>query len=708
MAVFQYEKEAIGLVFQPLNDRGDPLSLAVRSSSDRVVFEYRSGVTHLLKQKSSKHLGNWESVEEYFCDGPIGEIFEVSAHTWMELVRKHIEPKLQGGVAVANIVDVIRLAEAFHNRTFDSNHNVHVDTVLPFAPRAYPDRIYSYPSFEACRLASLARVPWSDADRLSRIAERLLSDDASVKMAELGNVRVWHNALVPCGGFEKLEYTTSYGTGYSGWPGGMAWILKGLTEYCLLVGRNDVHTCDRIREGMNWLLAIQLPDGSFPFNTPTFEDLDGAHGRCATGPGSRAVGGAAEVVRALCAGYKLLSEERLLAAAKKALEIINPRPPYYAFRGYGDLRDAGDYESDSTSGCSLANANLDFFELTGDLYYLDIAIALGYYTLTWHFWWTPGPEEICGIIDPMAESFSPHASPWNTALAAEMYCRLYQHTKDEFWRRVAHYVFSQCIKFQNPATGGISEAYPIRLDGSYTDQGGESAMVSWALILGGIALCNAFGVSINALPQVFSGYDPRIDLSVEVTGREFCRPMLWRAKSVVKSFLKALIKKTWKYFPIWLSAKLKEHTATPSRFGISPRALGRRRRVQLKMGQAGNGFVCSGETSSEVACLSLRSSSYDTHVERVFMPIVTFPDPVGDFKVVEKLAGSIVAVLAMTETGECYEVRFLEGSSGIGPTSVFIHNGKLVFDVTLKALWEHAGVCMQRISIVRRGNKDSL
>lgn len=704
MAVFQYEKEAIGLIFQPLSRGGKPLSLAVYSGDEGVIFEYRNGITHLFRQKSSKHLGDWESEREYVCDEPIGEVLEVSAHTWMELVRRYIESKLQGVVAHVHVGDVVRLAVGFHDRTFDSEHNIHVDTVLPFAPRAYPDRIYSYPSFEGCRLASLARVPWSDADRLARIAERLLSDNASVEMRELGDVRVWHNALVPCGSFRKLEYTTSYGTGYSGWPGGMAWTLRGLTEYCLLEGKNDAHTRDRIRSGMNWFLAIQLPDGGFPFNTPTFEDLAGANGRCMTGPRSYAVGGAAEAVRTLCAGYKLLGDERLLSAARKAADAINPHPPHYAFRGYGDLRDAGDYESDSTSGCSLANANLDLFELTGDPRYLEVAIALGYYTLTWHFWWTPGPDEILGVIDPVAESFSPHASPWNTALATEMYCRLYQHTKDEFWRRVAHCVFSQCAKFQNQATGGISEAYPIRLDGSYTDQGGESAMVSWALILGGIALCRAFGVSIDATAQQASGgYDASVALTAKIAVRNLRRPIAWIVKGVAKSTAKALIRKTWKYCPTWLSARLTKYTKNPSKFGVCSKALGRPRTIHLEMGEICDGFACKGKVSSEAAYLSLRSSNYDTHVDQVLMPVVTFPSPVQDFEVIEKLGEIIVAVLVTTETKECYEIRFLEGTSGIGPTSAFIQNGQLVFDVTLKALWEHAGLCSQRISVRRCG-----
>ncbi|MCL6520210.1 MAG: hypothetical protein K6T99_10290 [Armatimonadetes bacterium] len=697
MAIFQYEKGAIGLVFEPLSE-GRPLSLCVSSTEDDVTFEYRNDVKHLLRSKSRGFVGPWEREEDFISNAQVPPVQEISADSWMELVRRYISRHLRNEPRLKDLSDAIHMAIGFYDRAFDAGNCVHADTLLTFAPSDFGDPIYSYPSFEACRLASLARADEWRLERWEKIADKLLSDEASVRLVELGDVRVWHNALVPNGDMSKLKYTTGYGTGYCGWPGGMAYTLRGLIEYCMKVGRSNA--CERIRSGLNWFLAIQLPDGGFPFNVPTFIDFNSMRGRCLTGPKSRAVGGAGEAIRTLCAGYKFLDDEHYLEAAKRAVEAVNPRPPYYGFRGYGDLRDAGDYESDSTSGCSLGNANLDLFEVTGDRNYLETATALGYYLLTWHFWWTPGPNEILGLIDPMAESFSPHASPWNTALAAEFYLRLYRYTGDEFWFKVAQYVLAQCLRFQNRSTGGISETYPIRLDGTYTDMGGESAMVTWALINGCLAMLEASGVSLEARKDnAHLSCDSQVSFYAEVSVYSNAKKSN-RVQKLKNVLAHAIRKRIWKKLPISVAKRLKKLVEKPSVHNIPVPHEGPVRRLLLSPGNSLEGFAFSVDQVAEEYVVSLKSFTYTANVKRVFMPILRFPSPVVNLIESEKIGETITSVKVKTQSGRYYEVRFLPGSYGLGASAVELQDGRLAFDVTLKALWQRGGICTQRILVV--------
>lgn len=705
MAIFQYKNEAIGIEFHPLLE-GKPLSFAVWSDEGGVSVDFRGDVTHVLREKRRGHLGDWECEKEFTPGTTADQVSIVSGQDWMDLVRAKVEANLRDDLSLGETREAMLMAVAFYDRTYDSDLAVHADTVLPSAPRVYPDPIYNYPSFESCRLAALARVGIVNADRLSRIADRLMDEESSVELKELGDVRVWHNALMLRDIRGVPEYGTGYGTGYSGWPGGMAYTIRGLIEYCMTVGRSD--KLGILRSGLNWFLAIQLPDGGFPFNVPTFIDCKGARGRCFTGPRSRAVGGAAEAIRALCAGYRLFGDERYLQAAQKGAKAINPQPPYYAFRGYGDLRDAGDYESDATSGYSLGSANLDLYELTGDRSYLDVAKALGYYTLTWHFWWSPGPEEILGLIDPVAESFSPHASPWNTALAADFYGRLYRYTLDKFWLRTARYVYAQCIRFQNKASGGISEAYPMKMDGSYTDMGGESAMVTWAIIVGGSTLltldeatADLKGVIVRP-ENVNTSCVRAVSVFAELEVSKLCHSPIDRMICTGKRILKGVLRKSWKSLPRPLAAKIRERVKSTGDRMFLPERAGRKSLVVLKPGDSADGFTLSVDIAGDVIRSTLRSSRYSVKVERVLMPVLTFPSSVVRFIATRTIGDTIVSGDVETESGVWYEVSFLEGTTGLGASGVILLNGALAFDVTLKALWEHCGICTQYLAVHRK------
>lgn len=698
MAVFQYEDEAVGIVFEPVVD-GIPLSVCVHSNG-AATFEYRSGLKHLLKEKTKAWHGDWRNSTECVCHADPPQIEIRSAPNWMQLVKEYVAPMLGSEIGADDVTESLKKVSGFYNRAYDAGNSVHVDTLSCDAPGDLGDTIYTYPGFEACRLASLADLDRSRISRWEKIADVLLGDGVSVPLPELGDVRVWHNAGVLDEGSGDVSYTTAFGTGYSGWPGGMASTLRGLIRYVSATGRTAEH--EKIAAGLNWFLNIQAEDGALPFNLPTFRDFNNATGRCRTGPGSRAVGGAGEAARALCAGYTLFGRKEYLEAAVKAARAVNPKPPHFAFCGYGDLRDAGDYETDATSGYSLGNANLDIYDITADKEHLEAALALGYYLLTWHFWWTPGPPEIVGLIDPVVKSFSPQASPWNTAMASEFYRRLYVATKDEFWRDASVFSYKQCIKYQHPQTGGISESYPMRLDGSCDTMGGESAMVSWALIDAGLAM----GDSIEGF--AYEGEDegrrPSVEAEVSVSALIHAGDYLKRRPTLKKRSMelaKRAVKRLRKRLSASVILRLKEKARTVYEISDpSNRPVSGAEDVSLGAGDSGGGFVFA---SGSEGVYTLSSVTYSRRVFKVYWPVLTFPSKVVSFDAERRIGDTIISGAAKTEDGSLYNVEFLPGTDGLGASSVETDGNRLLFDATLRALWQRGGRRTLRISVTKGG-----
>ncbi len=103
----------------------------------------------------------------------------------------------------------------------------------------------------------------------------------------------------------------------------------------------------------------------------------------------------------------------------------------------------------------------------------------------------------------------------------------------------------------------------------------------------------------------------------------------------------------------------------------------------------------------------MQSSTYTANVKRVLMPILRFPSSVINFTETEKIGSIITSVKVKTQSGELYKVSFLPGTHGLGASAVEVREGGLAFDVTLKALWQRGGICVQRLAVVPVDDEES-
>ena len=705
VCIFQFPDEAVAIRYEPVV--GDQIpSVALWADGDGCHFEYSASMSHLMKTKDTPHLGSWQQESTYKPEiSSLPEFSVMRAPNWWQIVRQVVEEELaewHGMLSTREIQASMSMANAFHDRLFDAVNCVHLEAVYHDRPERYSDAIFNNPSFEACRVTALFRYGQSNHPKCRRIARRLVFDHTlSVQLRELGACRVWHNGFQTVEGSSSLYGCTTFGTGYSGYPGGMATLMRKLLEYAHDSGSDDL--LPRLRQGVDWLVLVQRDDGSFPFTVPSFAELGGPRERAVTGPNSKALGGAAEAARALVWAFKVFGNEEYLQAAEKALHAINPVPPLYKFRGYGDLRDASAYETDATSGINLANANLDLYEVTGKEEYLEAAKVLACYVLTWHNWWRTPTIDPYGFIDPMAESFCPHISPWNTLLASELYSRLYAAAGDPFWQKLAEFAFARAVSLQNPATGGISEAYNLKMLDEITTMGAESGMVTWGILDAGCALLNNRGEPFVCSKDgdikgglVTGGFE--VGASVVFLNPQMLMLPTRRSLRRIKPLVKRLVKYVFgaRDMP-WM--RKTGHTAKPPS-SLAPKtrreyALSFRGPGELKQGM---GFTLLSDKGRMVTRLA--ALDHNPRVKRVYLPVIHFDSEIQSAEPVRKIGETITACAVHLSDGAKLIVEFLDGTTGMGVNAVHCQGKSLLCDVTLKAGWQYGGECVQVFRLI--------
>lgn len=711
LCLFQFENRAVGIEFKPVVD-GQIACVAISGTRTGCVFEYAFERLR-RRSKSAPHLGVWEKEECYEPSTPAGVEFRTwENRNWWDIVREYVKNSLvdqgepTGTLTEQGISECVWMAAGvFHDRVYDRVNRLHMtDVVEESADKYTPFNMYNFPSFEACRLASLARVSTQYWEKCEHIAKNILYNrEFFVDLTELGDYRVWHNQVGLDTKERKLFGYTVFGTGYSGYPGGMAVLARKLLE---LSETMDVEYIARdVRPAVDWLLLVQEEDGAFPFTVPTVP----AHGDRGyvrpTGPGSRALGGAAEAIRTLIAASKRMRDEKYVDAARRALNLINPEPPYYAFRGFGDLRDGGPYETDATSGVSLANANLDMFELTGEQQYLETASRLAYYVLTWVYWWRTGEFDPRGFVDPMAESFSPHLSVWNTLLASELFSRLCTHDSDSFWLRVAEYLFERATALQNRVTGGVSEAHPFMWIDRATSIGAESALVTWAIADAGLALLGARGECLRHIrpTQPDRGVAPG-DHELSITA-EVRRPRVDLSPQRLFQHDQTVARRRFDRFAGVLPAAARPVALRYARgFGAKLRTM---RHMQmgtrvLKLSrdcEPKDGFTLSIDNDGGEFEVGLQTRNQGRLVKQVLCPVIHFTSRVVSVTVVTRIMDRVRQCDITLEDSSCYRVTFGDRVGSLGVDGVSFEASAVFFDVTLTANWVSGGECRHRFRV---------
>jgi len=705
LCIFQFADEAVGIRYSPVVDDQIP-SVSVWAGDDGCHFEYTAEISHVMKSKDAPHLGSWQRESVYRPRvSSLPELSVVRAGKWWQIVRRMVEAELADRhdiIETKRVQEALSMAGAFYDRMFDVVNGVHLETVYPDRPEPYGGAIFNHPSFEACRVASLCRLSNTNHTKCDRIARRLVFDETlSAELHEIGPYRIWHNCFDTLRGDSALYGCTTYGTGYSGYPGGMATLVRKLLEYGHSTGADDLFP--RLKQGADWLLLVQREDGSFPFTVPTFAELGNPLEKSITGPESRALGGAAEAARALIWAFRVFDERAYLSAAEKAVQAINPAPPFYAFRGYGDLRDASEYETDASSGIQLTNANLELYEVTHRREYLETATILGYYVLTWHIWWRAPGIDPYGFIDPMAESFCPHVSPWATSLASELYSRLYAATDDSFWQKAAEFAFARAVSLQNPVTGGISEAYNLKMLDEITIMGGESAMTTWGLIDAGCAILNNRREPFACSEERAVSGKPVVAADVQVGAlvvlvRARVPVIKWRrVLRRTKGWVRALVKTVFCIRGV-------SHLRSRSGRRVAPvpqSPAGGQERVLSFTAPGGckEGMSFTASVGGTTMVLRLAALAHDRRIRKVYLPVLDFGSEIAAVEPVGKIGETITACAVRFIDGRRLRIRFLHGTTGLGVAAIQASGRRLMCDVSVKAGWQYGGECYQVLSL---------
>jgi len=171
--------------------------------------------------------------------------------------------------------------------------------------------------------------------------------------------------------------------------------------------------------------------------------------------------GTAECVRALLLGYKRFKKKEFKEAAFKGLEYLETSYPIC----YNGLRDTGINEAEAFSAISVIEAFLDIYELTKKKKYLDQALTYSYYTLTWFYLFDTDKLKLKFNFHPISESITPRLSPYETCLIISTYMRIYEKTRNYFWKKLSKIIYREVSKVITPNGGLCEGVFPKFFDG---------------------------------------------------------------------------------------------------------------------------------------------------------------------------------------------------------------------------------------------------
>ncbi len=323
---------------------------------------------------------------------------------------------------------------------------------------------------------------------------------------------------------------------------------------------------------------------------------------------------------------------------------------------------------------------------------------LACYVLTWHNWWRTPTIDPYGFVDPMAESFCPHVSPWNTSLASELYSRLYAAAGDPFWQKLAEFAFARAVSLQNPVTGGISEVYNLKMLDEITTMGGESGMVTWGILDAGCALLRNRGepfvcsdASSSKGKPIISGLEVSASVVFLNPRRSFLP--IRRSLRPLKPLVKRLIKFVFGAKEVAWVRKAGHTMQSPS--SLAPKR-GREYVLSFRGPREcrhGMGFMVLSDNGRVVTRLA--ALDHDRRIKKVYLPVIRFNSEILSAEPVRKIGETITACAIHLSDGTRFILEFLDGTTGMGVNEVHHQHNCLLCDATLKAGWQYGGECFQ-------------
>ena len=372
----------------------------------------------------------------------------IAADTWVDCMKvcherfqkylAPIKPPSTGSMA-----EKLKASISYYDRVWDSKNQTHVHLPVKNEPRFESVEFkHSHVTDDLTKLVLYRRLIRLGFERLAAREKNLLEKLASGEYCDhLDGARIWHTTTYFDG--RKLHAFTHHGTGFVGFPGGMATTTRRLFEYCLL--NPDDALEEMARSAADWLVETQNKDGAWPASRE--------------GGGAKAdeacVASTAEAARALLAAYRLSQNEEYRAASETALAYISRDAAFFECRQY--LRDVDSDNFDGLTAEACIHAFLDWHSVSGEEGALELAESWGWYALGWV---RPHCAEYLAepSFDGLSRSISPRIDVWGGLLMARAFIRLSKATGMKPWRDIAWRLFENISNLQE-RDGGFSETW---------------------------------------------------------------------------------------------------------------------------------------------------------------------------------------------------------------------------------------------------------
>jgi hypothetical protein len=448
----QFKDECISIKFDStirINNQDIYPFISLEEDDENYIITFFLFKKFFIKEKKNAWLG-FGKKKKIELDINSGDKFDFSIKTnitknWKDSIREIFNDVSYDEDIIINPVKIFKNGKKALWRSYDDITGSFLQ--LPWRKTtdfALVNSSYSLMSYEAIRLNYFYKwyKKFNDKQFLNwglKLREHFTNPNLLINNPKIGKGIIWYNMTnLTRFGLKGYFYMDC---GFAGYPGGQASIAYNLLESLNYHKDEEIELI--VKKSMDYILSTQKKNGAWPmaihqkgllrFRPEKLNHFE-THG------------GTAECIRALILGYKRFKDKKMSDAAKKALDFLISDNPIC----YNGLRDIGINEAEAFSAIISIDAFLDAYEFFNDKIYLKNALNYGYYTLTWFYLHNLKNKLYNFNFHPISYSITPRISPYENFWIISKYLRLYQITKDDFWKKIA-------IKTFNVGTNWITE-----------------------------------------------------------------------------------------------------------------------------------------------------------------------------------------------------------------------------------------------------------
>ncbi len=454
----QFKDECISLIFNTFieidNKKIYPF-ISLNEDDNNYIITFYLFKNFYINEKKNAWMGfgkkrkielNFKSGDKFIFS------FEIYKNKdWKESVRYLIKDKIENIKINGDPINIFENAKKALWRSYDDITGSFLQ--LPWrktANFALVNSSYSLMTYEAVRLNYFYN--WYNKLRDNqfldwglKLRNHFINDDLMIKNPKIGKGLIWYNMTnLTRFGLKGYFYMDC---GYAGYPGGQASIVYNLLKYLEYNRDKDIEK--NVVKSIQYILSTQNKNGSWPMAIHQKGLLRFRHEKLNL---FETHGGTAECIRALIMGYKKFGNIKIKKAAQKGLNYLKSSYPIC----YNGLRDIGINEPEAFSAIIVIDAFLDAYKIMEDNSYLENALNYAYYTLTWFYLSSLEDDIINFNYHPISYSITPRISPYEHFWIISSYIRLYNITKDIFWKNIALKIYDVGINWITD-NGGVCE-----------------------------------------------------------------------------------------------------------------------------------------------------------------------------------------------------------------------------------------------------------